>query len=208
MTTGSDNAAMLTQCLEFCQALESKGQQFSFSFSLGTSFNFSLKRWENQPIKLVEKRKKKSPSTIKRNMKRKEEYMRKKAETEEESSLQKKPIPCDQCDNVFRTETGLKIHVGQTHKKEIMRSSSPAPSLKVSPEKGANREEQEVTQCGNCNGPFTPDHTCSMDCDLCDETFTTEDKLGRHRACVHSRCACSACDNTDPRPLDFHRCFN
>ena len=64
-----------------------------------------------------------------------------------------------------------------------------------------------------CETPYQPeanqpDYTCGLDCDMCEETFRTEDDLGRHRACVHMRCACSACDNTDKRPLDFHRCYN
>ena len=71
MTSGSENALeQLSKCLEFCQALASKRQHFHLNLTLGTSITISL----------VEetKKKKKSPSTLKRNLKRKEEFLRKK----------------------------------------------------------------------------------------------------------------------------------
>ena len=41
-TLSGDDPALLTQCLEFCQVLASKGQAFNLSLTLGSSFTFSL----------------------------------------------------------------------------------------------------------------------------------------------------------------------
>ena len=141
MTSGGEDALQqLCKCLEFCQALASKGQHFTLNLTLGTSLTVSLVTRENQPSRLVEK-KRKSPSTLRRNLKRKEEFTRKKCSetmrepSEEETSLQEKSFKCDQCEQTFSTEQGLKIHTGKTHKREALRSDCPDPLPKVSPEK-------------------------------------------------------------------------
>ena len=68
------------KCLDFCQALNSPGNAFKFSLTLASGFSFSFDSkepaLENQakvPIK-----KKPSPSTIRRNARRKEEFLKKK----------------------------------------------------------------------------------------------------------------------------------
>ena len=167
MTSGSENALeQLSKCLEFCQALASKGQHFHLNLTLGTSITISLETRENQPPRLVEetKKKKKSPSTLKRNLKRKEEFLKKKG-SETKDATEKEPLPqnnsfdCDQCDQVFRTEKGLKIHTGKTHKVEILRESRQASPLKPSPAKEPPREEQ----CECCGDTMSPQHQCSKE---------------------------------------------
>ena len=139
---------LLTQCLDFCQALENRGRQFNFSLTLETGFTFSLdtRGEHNQPK--IQKEKRKSPSTLKRDLRRKEEFQRKKGSDtpkeapEVETALQAKSFACDQCEKAYVTEKGLKTHTGKKHKTEVLRSSSPAPSLQVSPLKDTVREEQ------------------------------------------------------------------
>ena len=90
---GEDALVQLTKCLEFCQGLASKGQHFNLT--LGTSIPISLETNKSQTARLEEK-KRKSPSILKRNLKRKEELIRKKCSetakeaSEEEGSLQVK----------------------------------------------------------------------------------------------------------------------
>ena len=98
MTTGGDPAA-LSQCLELCQALASKGQKFTLNLiHTGTSFTFALdtreaptsrntrsvelkRKQKVRPSTSPEKAKKKpSPSTLRRNQRRKEEFQKKKLE--------------------------------------------------------------------------------------------------------------------------------
>ena len=38
----SDDPALVTKCLDFCQALTNMGQTFNISLSIGSSFSFSL----------------------------------------------------------------------------------------------------------------------------------------------------------------------
>ena len=140
---------LLTQCLDFCQALENRGRQFNFNLTLETGFTFSLDtRGEHNQPKIHKEKKRKSPSTLKRDLRRKEEFQRKKGSDtpkeapEVETVLQAKSFACDQCEKVYVTEKGLKTHTGKKHKTEVLRSSSPAPSLQVSPLKDTMREEQ------------------------------------------------------------------
>ena len=56
---------------------------------------------------------------------------------------------CEHCDNYFKSENGLKIHVGKSHKtlKEVfspekVREDSKETSLSVSPVRDTNREEK------------------------------------------------------------------
>ena len=63
---------LATQCLDICQALESKGKAFTFNLSFtGSNFSFSLDTKENGKTKLAPKvMKKVSPSTQRRNLKK------------------------------------------------------------------------------------------------------------------------------------------
>ena len=174
-------APLAAKCMEFCRHLESQGRAFKFSLSVGTNFDFTLDTREEVTFS-KEVKKKASPSTMRRNVKRKELFLKKKCLTPsvaekvspngaseeeavedasvEETHLQKKSFICNQCENVFSTENGLKIHIGKTHKTEMLRSSSPAPSLEVSPLKEQLREEHgcQVTTCTKCSQTFKTDY--------------------------------------------------
>ena len=82
---------------------------------------------------LETKKKKKSPSTMRRNLKRKEDYLKRKDAEEKENSTDiepssqvKKTFMCSQCDNDFESENGLKIHIGKADKS----SDSPTENLR------------------------------------------------------------------------------
>ena len=78
-------AALATRCLDFCQHLEAQGKAFKFSLSLGNDFTFTLDtREEATTSKVV--RKKLSPSSLKRNARRKLEFQNRKANTSEKNS--------------------------------------------------------------------------------------------------------------------------
>ena len=107
--------------MDFCHALANQGKKFKFSLSIGSTFTFSLDTREGKET--LPARSKKSPSTLKRNAKRRQEILKKKSEpvlTGMESN--QKPIEkddafqCNQCEIGFKTRNGLKIHVGKTHK--------------------------------------------------------------------------------------------
>ena len=106
---GEDNSNSASQCLAFLQALASKGQIFSFTLKVGSSFAFSLDTRENGSSTLSKKRK--SPSTQRRNARRRAEFLAKKRGPPESESSAGKTTPekvarpekgrdfkCDQCD--------------------------------------------------------------------------------------------------------------
>ena len=103
-----DSPPLLSKCLDFCQALASQGHAFNFSVAIGPSFTFSLDT-RSKAVSQVVAKKKPSPSTLRRNAKRREEFIAKK---------QLKPSPrisseikCDQCEYVAASEKGLRQHI-------------------------------------------------------------------------------------------------
>ena len=108
--------ALVSQCLDFCQALASMGQTISFSLTIGSTFSFNLdtRRKTTSPGEKVNNKKKPSPSTLRRNQRRKQEFQKKKSEATsdlEEPSQNMVTFQCEHCENTFKTEKGLKIHI-------------------------------------------------------------------------------------------------
>ena len=160
-TMSEDNSDLASQCMAFCQALASKGQTFSFTLNVGSSFSFSLDTREDDSTTLSKKRK--SPSTQRRNSRRRAEFLAKKhgPPPEKEPSVEKETEPeedkvfqCAQCENNFKSENGLKIHIGRTHKKvdstlatpeRLRQQSRSSVSLSISPLLDTSREESSTT---------------------------------------------------------------
>ena len=67
------DSSLLSQCLDFCQALARQGHAFNLSVAIGASFTFSLDTRSKDVASQVTK-KKASPSTLWINTKRREEY--------------------------------------------------------------------------------------------------------------------------------------
>ena len=110
------------------------------------------------------KKKKPSPSTLRRNLQRKEQFLKQKSETssdKEATSLAEATFQCEHCESSFKTENGLKIHVGKAHK-ALKSSLSPEklcvnpqePPLNVSPVRNTKREE---TEAGEEEAPPLPE---------------------------------------------------
>ena len=160
LAMSEDNSDLASQCMAFCQALASKGQTFSFSLNVGPSFTFSLDTRGNGSTTLSKKRK--TPSTQRRNSRRRAEFLAKKhgPPPETEPSVEKETEPeeenifqCDQCENNFKSENGLKIHLGKTHKKVDSDFATPecprqqprsSVSLSASPLLNICREESTI----------------------------------------------------------------
>ena len=171
---GEDKSNLASQCMAFCQALASKGQIFSFTLKVGSSFAFSLDTRGNGTSSLTKKRK--SPSTRRRNARRRAEFLAKKrGPPESESSTEKstpekvacpvkaKEFKFDQCDKDFKSENGLKIHVGKTHNRvdsdivtlEVARNQLRSfESLSASPLLNTSLEESAIQQ------EAVPQHKC------------------------------------------------
>ena len=165
---GESDSSLAAKCLDLCQVLAGQGLAFNFSLSIGSNFSFSLEaRGKGQALATQGKtKKKKTPSTLRRNARRRTEFLKKKLEdspgNEDVSAKEavKKVVECgsfkcEQCENVFKSENGLKIHAGKAHKKVNSIPSTPqklrqqlggSVSLSASPLLDASREERSLPQ--------------------------------------------------------------
>ena len=161
------DSSLTNKCLELCHALAGQGKDFKFSLTIGSTFTFSLDSREGKETPPT--RKKKSPSSLRRNAKRREDFLKKKPTSESASAtglesnqlmLQRQEFQCDECDFKSKSENGLKIHKGKSHKEvptpEKLRKPSTQPSLLVSP----TRNEKRMEPCHNCDMDMSPTHLC------------------------------------------------
>ena len=171
--SSGEDTSLATKCMDFCHALAIQGKMFKFSLSIGSTFSFSLDSREGKET--MSARSKKSPSALKRNAKRRQEFLMKKSLSEASSTTglesNQKPVkqleafPCDHCESSFKTENGLKIHRGRSHKEasspEKLRKASAQSSLLVSP----TRDQGRAEPCHNCGMEMSPTHQCQSDHD-------------------------------------------
>ena len=111
-------STLLMKCLDFCQALSSQGQVFNFSVAIGPDFTFSLDT-RSKAASPVSK-KKASPSTLKRNARRREDYLKRKHNPSSVNSIEEVEVAsnvlnCDLCDYKAGSEKGLKTHKRMKH---------------------------------------------------------------------------------------------
>ena len=74
-----DQLPLASQCLALCQTLASQGKAFSFTVTLGSTFTFSMDAKESAAA-LPKRKKKSSPSTLRRNAARREKFLNRKVE--------------------------------------------------------------------------------------------------------------------------------
>ena len=187
MSVKEDNSAIVSQCLDFCQTLAGKSLNFSFTLTLGNNFSCSLDTSEKKA--LAPKAKKKSPSTLRRDARRRNEFVRKKLE----ASTGEKVFKCDQCGNNFKSENGLKIHVGKAHRKvnlatpdHLRQQPKRSVSLSASPLLDTSREEP----CLNSNAT-PPSRQLGME--LEENCQTCERKLYSSMCCAEEEYICDDC---------------
>ena len=173
------------KCLVFCQAPTSSNHKFSLSLSIGQD-NLNVCN-KDLVTSSVLKKKKKPTSQIRREAKRKLERQQKEkseitAEVSEDSSKSKceevsdneeaKLFKCPECELSFKTEKGMKIHIGKSHKSDTLstpekerNTSSMNMSLALSPIEGSRDEKEQdsgqlvCTECSDLWG--TPTAACS-----------------------------------------------
>ena len=68
------DSSLASKCMEFCQALANQGQDFNFTLTTTSGFSFSLDTRKKAASPDAKKRL--SPSTLRRNAKRKEGYLK------------------------------------------------------------------------------------------------------------------------------------
>lgn len=170
MAPDSHDVTLAGKCLNFSKILSSQGKPFKLSLKQG-GFSFFLSTMEPRTSETMEKARKKSPSTLKRNANRREEY------------IQKELVDRETC--VKEKETSLKVreenvlNVEMKEKEILLRESNvekkeriiKAIEKEIQFEKKAIKEEFEKLCCcchgdsrghaGNCDGACNPDTVCA-----------------------------------------------
>ena len=202
---GESDSTLATKCLDLCQTLAGQGLAFNFSLKISSSFSFSLETRDkglasDTPGKI---KKKPSPSTLRRNARRKEAFLKRKQNpapvsaeggVEPEVGLpqqEEDAFKCDICGNTFKSDNGLRIHKGKSHKshefpqRERMRAPDSVNFKHVSPLKDV-REEVTTLQVFKCEAFDSMNHAC-------EEEFESEDTLDDHLE-IHGECVgCPGC---------------
>ena len=94
------------QCLDFCQTLAGKSLTFSFTLSLGNSFSFHLDTsGEGAIAPEAKKKKKKTPSALRRNARRRAEFVKNKIEASTSDALQSEHVSVEEA--VEKTEKAV-----------------------------------------------------------------------------------------------------
>ena len=148
------------------------------------------------------KARKKTPSTLKRDARRRNEFVKKKLEASTGKKIRyEKVFKCDQCGNIFKSENGLKIHVGKSHKAVnpatpdcLRQQPKSSVSLSASPLLDTSREESSPTSsvsetpkkifCKSCRSFGSLSHTCNQ-CAGCGKICNSRDDLAQHNNTIH-----------------------
>ena len=205
------NKDVVEKCLAFCQALSNNNQPFSLSLKIGSdTFNFHSK----DLVKSSCVKKKKSPSQLRREKKRRDE--RKQAVTNaEEPALEVSEksvavLKCDLCENSFSSKEELNAHNECVHKTltspERERDIGAQCELQLSPLQ-VHRDEDNLSVQEGASSPVSlaPEPSpmelpCVLNAEqLCVKTFTSEEDLKNHMMKAHYGGACINCQLWDPR---------
>ena len=178
MTAMESENSLASKCLDLCQTLASQGQAFTLTVTIGSTFNFSMSSCsqESPAAKAKGEMKKKSPSTRRRDARRRKEFLKRNdssdvtlagKDAQPVREDKEKTFKCDQCENIFKSENGLKIHIGKAHKgvnlpppPDQLRSSHEgsldipiSPLLDVRREEPSHNSESKVLieRCKGCD---------------------------------------------------------
>ena len=208
-TMRSEDTVMMHKCLEFCQTLISQGQTIYFAVTIGSNFSFSLDARKESPNMETKKKsstletkkktysqegmarkKKLSPSQIRRNLKRKEAFLLKKSEQSEreKSELKVQLFKCTQCENIYKSETDFKDHMESSHLNEdhmINFKCDECENMFTSEKDYKSHTESEhmkedhietIEQLDGNSEMKSP----SFNCTFCGDTFESKDKQHNH----------------------------
>ena len=97
--------------------MESNQKPFKLEVKLSNGFSFNFNTLDQETSKFRTKEaKKKSPSTIRRNAARKQEFLDKKKISSVDNELSEISLKCDQCDFKVNCKVKLRKHIEKEHK--------------------------------------------------------------------------------------------
>ena len=204
---GSEDTVMASKCLEICQVLVSQGQNFAFSLTIGSSFSFAmdtrkdpviLETREKNILQDKTMRKKLSPSQMRRNAKRKEQYLKRKFgySKSDEQEQEVKTFKCDQCQNTFTTETDMKNHMDIHIEKEPVEMIEQLDgNIEIKQTEGNERKVVKTPEEWKTESDFTRKYVLSsivdkfnydMVCHKCHKKFFKKQEFKKHMQDEHN----------------------
>ena len=205
MSVSKEDAKLASQCLDLCQTLVGKSVTFSFSLTIGSSFSFSLDTRGKEV--LAPKRKKKTPSTLRRDARRREELLKKK-------------LNASAAENFSRAQqvSAKEAEAELLPSPEKERGSQAAGELQMSPihvqreEIKLSEEEGASLACKTPAPSFTwntaplgappAPRVCGL---KCEKVFNCENAWRSHAHEVHH--LCMKVLKRDPAPCPFPGCL-
>ena len=228
---------LVTQCMEFCQQLMTKETSFSFSLSLGSSFCFSLDTKESSS--LDSKRitfpglpiRRKKPSSLRRNIRRRQEFLQKKLTVENRSAdtAAAEKATAEKAD-VDKVNTGKtvaeKVAVDKTLVKEAViekvsvdknadnllssccyckLSNKTSRALKLH-KKLSHKKELRESESERLETAGKPETTVKIFCKTCNFVAENSESLRTHSRQKHRVFACEVCafSSSSEKGLNVH----
>ena len=131
------DSALAIKCMDFCRALTSQGLAFSFSLSLVSNFSFSLdtRKMALDTENETTPKKRKSPSTIRRNARRREEFRLKKQNpaAPESSARPLRHLPSPSAPSGRRQVTTVGRNPSMPSFSQLDGAASPSPAAPLPP---------------------------------------------------------------------------
>ena len=124
------DSSLAAKCMDFCHALTSQDKSFTFSLIIGSNFTFSLDTKENKSPAAKAVRKK-SPSAIRRNERRRAEFLARRSETQGTVNQ----VATDIIDVTLATKDGLQdgAHQVVLNSNEVPSNTTPPASSTSTP---------------------------------------------------------------------------
>ena len=121
------DSSLVSKCMEYTMQLANQGKGFKFSLSLPSGVSFSLDYSQGETASRIPEKKKKSPSTLRRNSQRRKTFLDKKSNDKqaEEQLVHQPPTSlnpktkCDECEDIFEDNECLRKHVVEKHKESL-----------------------------------------------------------------------------------------
>ena len=191
-TNGHEDAMLASQCLDFCQMLTGKSITFSFSLTTRTGFSFSVDTRGKEALASMKKKKKPTPSTLKRNARRREEFLKKKFNASPEMSSQGEPAAAKEAEVPVKAPSGLRHHPSPSPSSERRQVLLVGRKEKARPTFSQLDGDPPSCQLDGGSSPPTPPPPTPLRCELwvmgyaiCGKTFTSDDEFKCHIHDVH-----------------------
>ena len=203
--SGEDSTSLASKCMAFCQTLASQGQVFNFSLSIGPDFSFSLDT-RSKAVKTQGTKKRSSPSTLRRNARRRAEFDAKKQQSSQSrisSGDDAELLPSPEKERGPQAPGELQMSPIHVQREEIKLSEEegaspaskpPAPSL-----------AWNISPVGALPAPRACGLTLWSRGPKCEKTFNYENDWRCHIHEVHH--LCMKVLKRDPAPCPYPGCY-